>query len=65
MALDEILKAVAQLGFPIFVAAYLLIRMETLVNRLIELTLSQHELLRQIREELRELVKSNGGHRKE
>jgi len=65
VALDEILKAVAQLGFPIFVAAYLLIRMETLVNRLIELTLSQHELLRQIREELRELVKSNGGHRKE
>ncbi len=65
MPVDEVFKAVAQLGFPIFVAAYLLIRMETLVNRLIELTMSQHELLRQIREELKELTKVNGGHRKE
>lgn len=34
MELDLILKAVAQLGFPIFVAVYLLVRFDSLIRAL-------------------------------
>jgi len=69
MILDDVIKVVAQLGFPIFVAVYLLVRFDALLTLIATNQEHQRELLGEVRDLLRLLqepvrrFKENGGNK--
>lgn len=48
MELEQALHLIAQFGFPIFVAAYLLIRIDKLISKLVSMEEREHEILGRI-----------------
>ena len=52
MSLDDIARIISQVGFPIFVAAYLLIRVETLIRMLVEMEKVEQQILTEMRQSL-------------